>query len=183
MKEQQALNLPWYTTLLELWNCEEEHDDIAIPNSKKRHSQAIQERTQNRFIEIWNTERLSNRKLRFYNTIKDKFRQEKCLQLTQKRNQGRAADLAKLRMLAHKLSIETGRYQSKPVETWNCHLCTTSDENTADAFFQLPFLEQFAEGGQHLLTECPYYEDIRRSLPESIRSNGDNFKSLLTDDS
>ena len=113
----------------------------------------------------------------FYNTIKDKFRQEKYLQLTQKRSQGRAANLTKLRMLSHKLSIETGRCQSKHVETWNCHLCTTSDENTAEAFFQLPFLEQFTEGGQHLLTECPYYEDIRRSLPESIRSNGDNFKS------
>ena len=54
-----------------------------------------------------------------------------------------------------------------------------------DAFFQLPFLELLVESEQHLLTECPYYEDIRRSLPESTttRSEGDNFKSLLTDDS
>ena len=64
-----------------------------------------------------------------------------------------------------------------------CHLCTTSDEDTVDAFFQLPFLELVVESEQHLLTECPYYEDIRRSLSESIRSKGDNFKSLLTDDS
>ena len=183
LKEQQALNLPWYTTLLELWNHEDEQDDSAIPNSKKRHSQAIQEKFQNRFIAIWSTERLSHRKLRFYNTIKDSFSQEKYRQLTQKRNQGRAADLAKLRMLAHKLNIETGRYKNKPVETRICHLCTTSDEDTVDAFFQLPFLELVVESEQHLLTECPYYEDIRRSLPESIRSKGDNFKSLLTDDS
>ena len=182
MKEQQALNLPWYTTLLELWSHEEEYDS-AIPNSKKRHSQAIQEKFQNRFIAIWNTERRSNRKLRFYNTIKDSFSQEKYLQLTQKWNQGRAADLAKLRMSANKLNIETGRYKNKPVEIRICHLCTTSDEETVDAFLQLPFLELFVESEQHLLTECPYYEDIRRSLPESIRSKGDNFKSLLTDDS
>ena len=183
VKEQQALNLPWYTTLLELWSHEEEHDDSAIPNSKKRHSQAIQEKFQNRFIAIWSTERLSHRKLRFYNTIKDSFSQEKYRQLTQKRNQGRAADLAKLRISAHKLNIETGRYKNKPVETRICHLCTTSDEDTVDAFFQLPFLELVVESEQHLLTECLYYEDIRRSLPESIRSKGDDFKSLLTDDS
>ena len=123
VKEQQALNLPWYTTLLELWNHEDEHDDSAIPNSKK-DSQAIQEKFQNCFIAIWSTERLSNRKLRFYNTIKDSFSQEKYLR-TQRRNQGRAADLAlaKLRMSAHKLNIETGRYKNKPVETRICHLC------------------------------------------------------------
>ena len=38
VKEQQALNLPWYTTLLELWNHEEEHDDSAIPNKKRQPS-------------------------------------------------------------------------------------------------------------------------------------------------
>ena len=56
---------------------------------------------------------LPNRKLRFSSTIKDKFRQENCLQLTQKRNQGEAADLAKHRLSEHKLNIEVGRYQKK----------------------------------------------------------------------
>ena len=114
MKEQQALNIPWYTNFLELWNREEVHDETAIPTSEKRHSQAIQEKLQNRFIEIWNSERLSNRKLRFHNTIKDKFSQENYLQLTQKPNQGRAADLAKHRMPKHKLNVEVGRNETKP---------------------------------------------------------------------
>ena len=115
VKEQQALNPPWYTKFLLLWNREEVNDETAIPNSKNKHSpsQAIQEKLKCRFIEIWNTQRLSNRKLRFYNTIKDKFRQENCLQVTQKRNQGRAADLAKHRMSENKLNIEVGRYQYK----------------------------------------------------------------------
>ena len=56
---------------------------------------------------------MPNRKLRFYNTIKGKFRLENCLQLTEKRNQGRAADLAKHRMSEHKLNIEVGRYKNK----------------------------------------------------------------------
>ena len=41
--EHQALNLPWYTKFLELWNREEVHDETAIPNSKNRHSQAKHE--------------------------------------------------------------------------------------------------------------------------------------------
>ena len=40
-------------------------------------------------------------KLTSYNSIKDKFRQETCLQLTQKWNQRRAVDLAKHRMSEH----------------------------------------------------------------------------------
>ena len=44
VKEQQALNLPWYTKFLELWNREGVHDETAIPNSKNMHSQAIQEK-------------------------------------------------------------------------------------------------------------------------------------------
>ena len=55
VKEQHALNLPWYAKFLELWNREEVHDETAIPNSKNRHSQAIQETILSRFIEIWNT--------------------------------------------------------------------------------------------------------------------------------
>ena len=42
--KQQVLNLPWYTRILELYNREEVHDETAIPNSKNRHSQAIQEK-------------------------------------------------------------------------------------------------------------------------------------------
>ena len=47
--------------------------------------------------------------------------EEKYLQLTQKRNQGKASDLAKLRMSAHQLQIEVGRYQHKPPEERVCH--------------------------------------------------------------
>ena len=42
VNEQQALNPPWYTKFLEMWNREEVTDKTAIPNSKNRHSQAIQ---------------------------------------------------------------------------------------------------------------------------------------------
>ena len=44
------------------------------------------------------------------------FLQENCLQLTQERNQGRAADLAKHRMSEHKLNIKVGGTKTKPRE-------------------------------------------------------------------
>ena len=44
VNEQQALNLLWYTKFFDLWNREEVHDETAIPNSKNRHNQAIQEK-------------------------------------------------------------------------------------------------------------------------------------------
>ena len=77
--------------------------------------------------------------------------EEKYLQLTQKRNQGKAADLAKLRISAHRLQIEVGRYQHKPPEERVCYLCTTTDKTTFEAFFQLPFLELLVETEEHLL--------------------------------
>ena len=33
VKEQQALNLPWYIKFLVVWNREEMHDETATPNS------------------------------------------------------------------------------------------------------------------------------------------------------
>ena len=105
--------------------------------------------------------------------------EEKYLQLTQKRNQGKAADLAKLRMSAHRLQIEVGRYQHKPPEEIVCHLCTTT---TIEAFFQLPFLELVVETEEHFLQECPFYTDIRKSLPMNKWSQQNNLLLLLKDD-
>ena len=45
--------------------------------------------------------------------MKDRFRQESCLQVTQKWNLGKAANVTKHPMSAHKLNIEAGRYQYK----------------------------------------------------------------------
>ena len=56
---------------------------------------------------------MSNQKLRFYNTIKDKFRQKNYHKLTQKRNQGGTTDLAKHRLSEHKMNIQVGRHQKK----------------------------------------------------------------------
>ena len=107
---------------------------------------------------------------------------EKYLQLAQKRNQGKAADLTKLRMSAHRLQIEVGRYQHKPPEERVCHLSTTTDETSIEAFFQLPFLELVVETKEHFLQECPFYTDIRKSLPMNKWSQQNNLLLLLKDD-
>ena len=83
-------------------------------------------------------------------------------------------------MSAHRLQIEVGRYQHKPPEERVCHLCTTTDETTIEAFFQLPFLELVVETEEHFLQECPFYTDIRKSLPMNKWSQQNNL--LLKDD-
>ena len=184
VKEQQVLNLPWFATLREILNCyENQSEEVTTKHlSNEKPGKNIQVQLQRRFIELWETERLSNKKLCFYNTIKDNFMEEKYLQLAQKRNQGKAADLAKLRMSAHRLQIEVGRYQHNPPEERVCHLCTTTNETTIEAFFQLPFLELVVETKEHFLQECPFYTDIRKSLPMNKWSQQNNLLLLLKDD-
>ena len=184
VKEQQALNLPWFATLREILNCNENQSKEVTTKylSNEKPGKNIQVQLQRRFIELWETEFVSNKKLCFYNTIKDNFMEEKYLQLTQKRNQGKAADLAKLRMSAHRLQIEVGHYQHQPPEERVCHLCTTIDETTIEAFLQLPFLELVVETEEHFLQECPFYTDIRKSLPMNKWSQQNNLLLLLKND-
>ena len=108
--------------------------------------------------------------------------EEKYRQLTQKRNQGKAADLAKFRISAHPLQIEVGRYQHKPPEERVYHVLTTTDETTIEAFFQLPFLELAVETEEHFLQESPFYTDIRKSSPMNKWSQQNNLLLLLKDD-
>ena len=111
-KEQQALNLPWFAILREILNCyENQSEEVTTKHlCNEKPGKNIQIQLPCQFIELWETERLSNKKVYFYNIIKDNFMEEKYLQLTQKRNQGKAADLEKLRMSAYRLQIEVGRY-------------------------------------------------------------------------
>ena len=108
---------------------------------------------------------------------------EPYLQFTQKQHQARAADLAKLRMSAHRLQVEVGRYQGKPLERRICPQCTTCDSQIIDCFFELPFMELQVETEQHFLQDCPAYDDIRENLPKAAKDLLDDVKAFLQDES
>ena len=76
--------------------------------------------------------------------------------------------LAKIRMSAHPLAIETGRYSSdSDMYDRRCQLCTCNDLNLLR---HLPEFDPVVESEWHLLCACPYYHDLRSELPDWILS-------------
>ena len=99
-------------------------------------------------------------KLRTYRTIKHKFKREQYLSL---QDPMLRAEMARLRLSAHKLNIETGRYNSKnkyipPDE----RLCTCCSMKTC-------------ESELHFLIACPAYSDLREKLFTEISLRNPHF--------
>ena len=66
--------------------------------------------------------------------------------------------LTKIRISAHSLNIETGRYNSTPREQHLCKFCPSSVEDE-----------------KHFILHCPKYQNIRNSYNTL-------FQSIITDD-
>ena len=100
-------------------------------------------------------------KLRTYRTFKKCIRFENYLNLN---NFDKRRKISQLRISAHNLKIETGRFNSKngymPPEL---RLCDHCDLNKI-------------ENELHLVTECPLYEQIRNDLFSAITKTNMHFK-------
>jgi hypothetical protein len=73
--------------------------------------------------------------------------------------------LAKIRISAHSLNIETGRYNSTPCEQRLCTFCLS-----------------LVEDEKHFILHCPKYQNIRNSyntLFQSIRTDDDLIREIL----
>ena len=121
------------------------------------------------FIDIWNKERKSNKKLGFYNNIKSDFGLETYLKANIKSKEMRV--LAKIRMSAHKLRIETGRYQINRNKITNRACLACSDLDEIEVLHELPFCnEPIVEDEMHVLKVCPRYHDQRLSLSSTLKT-------------
>ena len=80
------------------------------------------------------------------------------------------SSLAKIRMSAHKLKVETGRYLANRGNTANraCPVCT--DDENAKLLGTLPFFEPIVEDEMHVLLTCPGYHDIRLSQEDKMKN-------------
>ena len=134
------------------------------------------------FREIWENERKGNRKLIFYNSVKEGFVCEQYLNIglsfpEQKR-------LAQFRMSSHKYRIETGRHGHKRGSVTNriCVYCS-ADLETMDHLSAMPYFDPIIEDENHVLFECPQYEEERLLLnkiqKDAVKSL-DDFKRSLT---
>ena len=128
----------------------------------------IQKHLSGHFSSIWNEERKYNKKLGFYNSVKDEFGVEAYIEQDISHKEQKC--LAQLRMSADKLKIETGRYQLNRQNSVNraCPTCTNVDN--AQLLSELPCFEPIVEDELHVLLTCSKYHDIRSSLNHGIKT-------------
>ena len=136
LKEQQLLNLPCYRNIEPLLKFDEMYhlDHVTaykMTNSKMSLSVPKPDRATNvnksyplpskkfrvtnvkvHFTKCWKLEKSKSSKLSFYNTIKNKFAQESYLDTV--KGFSRRYNTSKLRISAHNLEIEQGRYTNTP---------------------------------------------------------------------
>ena len=118
----------------------------------------------NWFVGVWNADRIINRKLRFYNTIKLEFAEEDYLRLDLKNDDFKR--IAQIRTSSHKFCVETGRHGIKRLKLVNrvCKHCTTENQEVFDLLMELPYPDPIIEDETHILQTCPLYEDLRQRL-------------------
>lgn len=167
--EQRELNLPWFRTTTNL-------GDILHPNTRPgylHNALLTSKRAHERFVEVWDESRKSNRKLGFYNSVKTTFKEEPYLMTTHKNCQA----TARLRTSGHKLNVETGRYGYKRQSIHHrvCEYC--SDISEMEYLTALPFADPIIEDEIHVLRTCPRFHHIRLQLKDSV-----TVKSLLFSD-
>ena len=106
------LKLDWYTTIVDLTN-------TYGKGPSKVLSINISENLNNSFREHWSLSLDKSEKLAFYKTIKSVFEREKYLKLQDFTDR---SNICKLRISAHRLAIEQGRYTS-PITPRNERVC------------------------------------------------------------
>ena len=168
--EQKTLGLDWFTrteSVIKKYKESVDASSKAEVMTSKLLGKSVRSKMQDKFVELWNIKRRKNCKLEFCNLIKSQYKEEDYLKLTQKHYE-QARSIAKIRMSAHPLHIETGRYKGTPRNLIYCKACCTTDEVTATLLSALPFNEMPVETELHALLECTAYNDLRDSTPPSL---------------
>ena len=161
-QEQKLSNLSWF-------NCTDKLANSTLANtfgpghrvnSTPRPSQ-IRKNLTNWFIETWELNRATNRKLSFYNNIKSSFGVK--LYLTLKLNNIESKRIAQLRTSSHQFKVETGRYQINRQDPTAraCPHCSSDDISSLGLLLELPFSEPIIEDEPHVLSTCPLYHEHR----------------------
>ena len=134
------------------------------------------------FKKCWEHEKSSSSKLSFYHQHKTKFARE--VYLDEVKGFSRRYNTTKLRISAHELEIEKGRYTNIPRENRICNWCNTS------------MGAKITECENHVLFECDLYADLRAKVitqlnnrshfspdahypPQVLQVNNQSLKSYL----
>ena len=184
LREQKLLNLPWYKNIESLLKLDEiyfadhvtahrtlnnksyiPHPQILPENlkglkcetplpSRRFRVNNISENLSTHFKACWEHEKSISSKLSFYHSIKKKFARESYLDTVNKFSHRYST--SKLRISAHDLEIEKGRYDNTPREQRLCSWCNNSLGN------------HIIEDEEHVLFNCGLYANLRSYVIGSL---------------
>ena len=150
--EQQSLNLEWYRNISAIVST---HNN----GKSKQPSINIREHICKLFSMKWKDAKNSSPKLDFYNTLKKEFKFEQYL--LQSNYKYRNA-LTRLRISAHNLYIERGRYVRPPIPR----------EERFCIFCKINYNTSITESESHVISDCCLYNhtqhDILLSMPNNM---------------
>ena len=135
-----------------------------IPCKKFRVNDILHSLTKH-FIDCWENDKSNSPKLIFYNSHKQAFGRETYLE-TSKGLHCRSST-TKLRISAHELEIEKGRYSNISREDRICHWC------------QISMGSRVVENEHHVLSDCDLYAGLRHKLVTRLN----NCPTISTDTS
>ena len=165
--EQRKLNLLWYSRL----NATRNAAGTLHTTGGMASPSLVRDWIRKSFIQQWNTERLENKKLAFYNSIKTEFGYEKYLNLNL--SHFKMKRLAQFRTSSHQYNVETGRHgilRRKNVLNRICTQCSTNEMETLEHLAALPNFEPIIEDEIHVLRTCVLYEDLRHNLSQLTKT-------------
>ena len=164
--EQQQHGLSWFSSITTITEKLDSQLKIgSLPNSK-----LVKERTFEWFKDVWNLARKQNKKLDFYNSIKNSFEIEPYLNI--QTHQKHLKYTAWLRTSSHKLHIETGRYNKTPKILRICPTCCLETKEDLELLTVLPMceLDLAIEDEMHFLKDCHLYDEIRQKSSEALQT-------------
>ena len=189
LREQKKLNLPWYARMKAILKIDEIYSNdhvtayhalypksklikpnrIEIPHvllshveklnpvkSEKCRTWKIIEALTENFKLSWQHQKFTSPKLTFYHKVKSTFGLEPYLACKNFKNR---SNTTQLRISAHKLQIERGRYINLPREKRTCLWCQTT------------LGQDYIEDESHFLFNCDLYQGLRNKLIANLNKN------------
>ena len=118
------------------------------------------------FKECWEFEKSKSPKLLYYHSIKSNFHKENYLDDI--KNSAIRYRTTRLRISAHDLEIESGRYSNTPRENRVCKWCN------------LTLAINKIESETHMLYDCDLYADLRTKLIETLNQSHPTYNSPIS---
>lgn len=110
---QKELNLDWYSNILKLKARFTSNSVPHTPTASTRKSTLLAECMRQEFVKHWKQAKNASPKLEFYNQIKENFATEEYLSKIS--NPQHRASFTRLRISAHNLYVERGRYETPAI--------------------------------------------------------------------